>query len=285
MSEPTAAPAQPVPTTDEPYGFGPLVASAYRGLFGHFGDFLKAAALPLLLSVLLQALLMRDLAALLGEALKSSGSTQLALALSFRESAQSYMWLELAVGMLTSVVFAVAWHRFMLGHGRPPILPALSGRHVHFFFLSILLALPLFAGVFIGGMAGMALAGPLAVVPVIGFGLLGYYVSLRLNLCLPAAAVGESAVGPAASWDAMRGRVLALFFASLACVLPLGAGLAVMQLVTQPWIEGYLMSGRGFELVLAVQVASNLLALMIAALGVGALSQALRSLIPDPRRV
>lgn len=285
--QPTQAPPA-VPTTDQPFAFDVLMASAYRGLFRNYGAFLAAAAIPLALSVLLQALLTRDLAAALQAAIRDGQVNTVFFMQTFQAQAQNYVFLEMLVGFVTSVVFAVAWHRFMLGHGRPPVLPAIGGRHVLFFLYSLLLALPIIAGVFLGAVLGGALAprgGFVAVLPVIALGLLGCYLSLRMNLCLPAAAVGESAIGPGRSWEVMQGRVLTLFFASFLCVLPMAFGFYLFAAVTQSWLQTYLLAGEGFGLVLAMQVGQNLLALMIAALGIGVLSQALRSLVPDPTRV
>ncbi len=277
--------AAPCPTTSEEYGLGALVGTAYSGVFSYFGSFLVAAAVPWFLVLLVQGYLTYDLQTTLQAAIASGEVNKYSFLKSFQGQAQTVMWLEFGAGLLTSIVFAVSWHRFMLGHGRPRLLPALAGRHLVFFGYSLLLVLPLAGGMLLGGIvSGMFRTNSqfMALLPVIAGALVGAYVALRLNLCLPAAAVEERSVGPGRSWEAMRGKVLTLFIASLVCALPLGLVFWLVQLPGEEWITQYLVAGEGFALVLGLQAVSGLLALMIAGLGVGALSQALRSLIPDP---
>jgi hypothetical protein len=290
LSGPPAGPAArpPIPTGDQPYGFEPLVATAYRGLLGNFGAFLTAAFIPWLLALGTQVLLTRALATTLQEAIATGTVNSASFLAEFQGTAQGYLFLELGVGLLTSVVFAVAWHRFMLGHERPRLLPGLGKRHVLFFFYSLFLALPIIGFAVLGGIVGGALNARselVTLLPIVALGGVGLYLSIRMNLCLPAAAVDEPGIGPGRSWEVMRGRVLVFFLATLACVVPLALVLGLMNGPGQEWMQRFVITGEGFVSVLLLQAVSGLLALMIAALGVGALSQALRSLIPDPSRL
>ena len=293
MTEPSGPPTgpaatPPIPTSDQPYGFGPLVATAYGGLFGNFGAFLAAAFIPWVLTVGTQVLLTRELSGIVQQAIAAGTVNSAGFLRALQSTAQGYMWLELGVGLLTSVVFAVAWHRFMLGHGRPRLLPGLAKRHMMFFFYSLFLVLPIIAFAAIGGLVGGALGSRnwlVILLPVIAFGGVGLYISIRMNLCLPAVAVDETSIGPGRSWEIMRGRVLVFFLATLACVLPPALVFGLLNAMGQDWLQDYLVTGEGFVRMLLLQGVGGLLALIIAALGVGALSQALRSLVPDPSRV
>lgn len=275
----------PCPSTDEDYSLGVLLASGYRGVFGHFGSFLVAAALPWLLVLVVEILLTRDLAATLQGAIASGQVNSYGFLRSFQGNVQTVFWLEFIAGFVTSILFAVAWHRFMLGHGRPRLLPAIGGRHLAFFGYSLLLALPLVIGGFLGGLVSSGLSTRsvfVALLPVIVGVLVGLYCSLRMSLCLPAAAVGESAVGPGYSWEAMRGKVLVLFFASLFAALPLALVMWLLQSLQQDWMTEYFLKNTGFPRVVIMQGITGIVALALAGLGIGVLSQALRSLIPNP---
>lgn len=175
----------------------------------------------------------------------------------------------------------------MLGHERPRLLPALAGRHAMFLFYSLFLALPIIGFGFLGAILGGAIGARSewsVLLPIVALAGVGLYLSIRMNLCLPAVAVDEASIGPGRSWEVMRGRVLVFFLATLACVAPLALVVGLLSNPVQQWLQRFVISGEGFAGVVLLQGASGLLALMIAALGVGALSQALRSLIPDPSR-
>lgn len=278
--------APPVPTSDAPYGVGTLLATGFGGVFGHFGAFLVAAALPWLLAAGLQIYFTHDMGATLQAAI-ASNQTGSGFLLAFQGKVQSYMWIGLAVSLVTGIIFAVSWHRFMLGHGLPSLVPAPGKRHLVFFLYTLLLALPIVLGLIIGGFVARLIGGHsfLAVfIPIIACALAGFYLSLRMNLCLPAAATEVWNIGPAASWEAMKGRVGPLFLASLAATIPGMAVIVLISLGDEARLLAYFQRNEGFVLIAVLQAATHLLALLVAALNVGVLSQALRSLIPDPRR-
>jgi hypothetical protein len=282
-----SAPAGPPLPAGGPYGLGPLLGGSLAALGRNLGAFGTAALLPLAL-LLLKHLLAGAVGAEPPALTVSEGEGSLRLRF---QPGGGLGPLGLLLDAVAATLFAVAWHRFLLGHEAPRPVPRLAARHLRFLGLALLLGLL--------PMAPLVLAGWLEQDPEPGFqglpallvllGLVwflpGLYLALRWSLTLPAAAV-DVALTRAQSWQATRGKAAPLILAPLLAGLLVFAASAVAFLLL-----GGLAGPTGGEapepapgggLALLFQAVGELAFLAELALFAGILSLAVTRLVPDP---
>lgn len=200
----------PPPSAIRKVPVGATVAEAYAAVFGRFELLLKAAAVPLALSIAIEML----------------AWSANAVALRF------LFWL---LGFAPYTLFGVAWHRLTLlgpGAAAPPIVPSWTRRHWRFLqytfavmLLGYVVSIPF--GVVVGTIASAgqgttlssgqaALLAGAIVAAVVGL----FYVTVRLSFVFPAVAVDEG-YRLAHAWTHTRRQGFRLLWTMVLISLPL----------------------------------------------------------------
>jgi hypothetical protein len=259
----------PAPLDDLP--IGPSVSEAYRSVFGHFGNLLRATLVPFLLSV---AIL------LMGRAAGESPVLVFVLGL-------------LTLGPYT--IFAVAWHRAVLLATPPPVVPVWGRRHWRFLgYLLIITAISygttyLYEPVLISMLSAPEGTGapPLdatAVLTALLSLVLVMYLFLRISFVFPAVAVDEH-YGLALAWRHSKGQGLRLMGAMFTTMILAYLG---MIIVFQVLLTPFRGSSRGSDdaafLMVFVETLNLALNYILLALSLSLISIAFRTCtgwIPD----
>lgn len=127
---------------------------------------------------------------------------------------------------VTALWVAVAWHRFILLEEKPSgYLPTFNGSRILSYFGHGLLVALVVIGVFavigiIGGVL-VSMGGPISVIGVgffIAGGVIVVYISARIYVILPAAAIGES-LTISQGWEATKGYTGTIVFAYFLYIL------------------------------------------------------------------
>lgn len=194
--------------------------------------------------------------------------------------------LGLVIDVAAATLFAVAWHRFLLGHGRPLLLPHPDRQHARFFWRLLGMSLFLLAPMILGsllGVAGLEALRALLMITALWV-ILAVYLVLRSSLIFPAVAVGVP-LTLRQSWQVTRGRLAPLFLSLLVAGFILFI-LSVILLQFAAALSGLPaeeeVAARPSLLVLA---AGEVIFLLELAMSAGILSLAAMRLIPDPGRV
>ncbi len=247
------------------------VKTAYSGVFASLGPLFRAALLPFVLSLLINLM-------------ESTLPTE----------AFGPRFLLAVCGMFPYVIFAVAWHRFVLlgpAKADPKTLPPLGARHLRFavalfalvaIMFGVVLALgllmahlmALFGGVPVGVGEQLGPASAPILLLALAFAMVILYVFLRLSFVLPAISVDE-AYKFKDSWRNTRGQGWSLVGAVLLASLPL---LLVGMILTLFFGMGVAQSeGPGFTVLSLFFLVSAALSYISSALTVSILSMAFRT--------
>jgi hypothetical protein len=214
--------------------FGVTFRAAFKAVFGHPGMFLKAAAVPFLLSLVLEA------AYAFSPAIAGPISDLLAF------DVQEWGVLDLSFGalaLLPFAIFGIALTRLLLIGPRAGAIPSplLGGRTWRYFGYSLLLTFTFVFTAVAGGFGLSLLAG---LTPAAGAGptggwifgaavvglLLLFYLLIRLSLVYPAVSMDDR-LGLRGSWRVTRGNsikllgVLILLFLALVLIMLMGSAI------------------------------------------------------------
>ena len=226
MNQSAAPPPQPV----RELPIAETISEAYKSVFENFGMWLRIMLGPAILSVPIavfgQMMIADEQAMLEEQGLEGPEATT---------AMMSAAWPELLLANLISfvpyVLFAVAWHRFLLLGEKPssalaPLFPSL--RHVRFYLYILLLLLvvgmaaalvgsvgALVAALLSGAAGANALQAPLFLLLF----MLTLYVAARLQFTFPALAVDEH-YGFGDSWRNTRGQGWRFLLALSCCFVP-----------------------------------------------------------------
>ncbi len=260
------------------YSLGLLLRGSCVALLLHRRALLTAAALPFVL-LLLNQLLLGPLDAAPPAADLDPDLPPVATGIALRDL------LAALVKLLAATLFAVSWHRFLLGYEAPRLLPRLGRRHRRYFgCLLLVVLLPLAPLLLVNATAP---AGQGAPPGAVGGGvvwlLIGGYLAQRFSLTLPAAAA-EVPLTLRDSWRATRGHMLPLFLAPLiGGLLALALAALLFLVLIGPLLDPGRVGGGGDGLrLLAALALGQALLLVEVALAAGILSHAVVRLIPDP---
>ncbi len=226
MNQSAAPPPQPV----RELPIAETISSAYKSVFENFAVWLRIMLAPAILSVPI---------AYFGQMLVAEEQARLTeMGLEGPELTTAFMsaaWAELLLANLVSfvpyVLFAVAWHRFLL-LGEKPASPLSVlfpvARHIRFYFYTLLLVLvigvaaalvgivgALIAALLSGAAGANALQAPLFLLLFV----VTLYVTARLQFTFPALAVDEK-YGFGDSWRNTRGQGWRFLLALSCCFLP-----------------------------------------------------------------
>ncbi len=220
----SAPPSQPV----RELPIAETISEAYRTVFENFGAWFKImlgpAALAVPIAVLSKALLAPEEAKFAGQNMSDPEVFAALIQSAWPELLLSYL-----LSLIYYVLFAVAWHRYLLLQESPASALAAfkpSARHLRFYFYTIyliliasgLLAVLLFIGGSILGLLGDG-AGALRLL----FSLLAlvflFYAVARLQFAFAAVAVDEQ-YGFLDSWRNTRGQGWRFLTVLACCTLP-----------------------------------------------------------------
>lgn len=178
-----------------------ILLHSIRQVLGNFGAALRLSALPYVVQIGVSLMLARSF---LGSATGDADS-------SAYDRPGAGFFVALFVMIVTSLIIAVNWHRFILLNERPGLIPALHGRAMWAYALRILL---------ISLVVGL-IAVPLVIIPValaattdsivlikiisLFAAVAGSIVVLRFSVSLPAMALGEK-MPFSAGWNSMTGH-------------------------------------------------------------------------------
>lgn len=226
MNQSAAPPPQPV----RELPIAETISAAYKSVFENFGVWLRIMLAPAILSVPI---------AYFGQMLVAEEQARLAeLDLEGPEATTAFMsaaWPELLLANLVSfvpyVLFAVAWHRFLLLGEKPASALSVlwpAARHLRFYLYTLLLVLvigvaaalvgtvgALIAALLSGAAGANALQAPLFLLLF----MVTLYVTARLQFTFPALAVDEH-YGFGDSWRNTRGQGWRFLLALSCCFLP-----------------------------------------------------------------
>lgn len=224
-----------------------LAGDGYDLWFGSFGLWLRAAALPFVLLILIDYAMLRSLA----EARQAGGPEPLAHDLRVA--------LGIVVDAIIYTLLGVSWHRWALLSERPRLLPAIGSEHLRFMAWALaLMFLSQFA-------AGTVMSLVLAIASqsfnaILAGALAAFIVSLyfiaRMSVIYPAAALGQR-LGLLGAWQMTRKQGWALFWAYILVCIPLIAiflllgaffGAAILGAFVVGMPPGELSRGWGGEL-------------------------------------
>ncbi len=252
-----------------------IVTQAYRVLFAHPGAWLMALLLPLAI----------ELAVQLGYL--SLYGPELVRIMMGQQAGDAGMQLrglgvQLCV-LIAYALFAVSWHRFMLlGPGeRPRLLPAILGRHMRFFGITLGLSL----------LIGVAVAVPLLILyfahvesalVLILLVVLAGGLFVRCQLVFPAIALDQR-LSLAGSWVTTRGNGLKLFWGLVLSALPwVLVSLLIDQLTQDPQAR-FILTGDLNGGAFAAYLATGVIGYGMVAVVVGTISGVYRHLVLETR--
>ena len=226
MNQSAAPPPQPV----RELPIAETISEAYKSVFENFGMWLRIMLGPAILSVPIavfgQMMIADEQAMLEEQGLEGPEATT---------AMMSAAWPELLLANLISfvpyVLFAVAWHRFLLlgekpGSALAPLFPSL--RHVRFYLYTLLLVLVIGVAAALVGtvgalvaalLSGAAGANVLQAPLFLLLFMLTLYVTARLQFTFPALAVDEH-YGFGDSWRNTRGQGWRFLLALSCCFVP-----------------------------------------------------------------
>lgn len=193
---------------------GQTVQTSYETVRDALPELARAAALWLVLLLLLQAIL--RLLSGLGEApvtavTEADGGRMIGFAI------------ELVGTLVAIAAVAVAWHRWILcrepiGEGTAPLDAAVFRYIVMTVAIALTVGLPIGAVLaLLAGVGGEGQALRLLAIPVVVLGALAW---VRLNLVLPAAAVGDSSMTLRRSWERTKGHAFTLLLGIVLTSVP-----------------------------------------------------------------
>ena len=226
MNQSAAPPPQPV----RELPIAETISAAYKSVFENFGVWLRIMLGPAILSVpiavLGQMLMAEEIAKLADMGLEGPEATT-----AFMSAAWPQLILANLVSFVPYVLFAVAWHRFLL-LGEKPRSPLSvlwpAPRHLRFYLYILLLVLvigvaaalvgivgALIAALLSGAAGANALQAPLFLLLF----MVTLYVMARLQFTFPALAVDEH-YGFGDSWRNTRGQGWRFLLVLSCCFLP-----------------------------------------------------------------
>lgn len=207
-----------------------LTGDAYDIWFASLGQWLKAAALPLALTLLLDF-------ALRHSQLQAGGPGP------FVGGLRPVLWT--IVEAIIYTLLGVAWHRWAILSERPRLLPPITGQHLRFLAWALALTfLTQFAwgSVFQIFLALSELSRGMIVLGAIGGVVVSLYFLSRVSLLYPAAALGDR-LGLLGAWEMTRKQGWALFWAFVLVCIPMVLGFLLFGAVLGGAILGAFAGG------------------------------------------
>ncbi len=183
------------------------IGRAYAIVFRRFGQFVAIAAIPIVLTYLVQVT---------GWEIVNGWGLSPRWRIVIEEPFRWLFW----------VVFSVAWHRYaLLGHrdSARPFQFHLGSREVRFMIYAAALAIPLLAArvplLYHGG--DLLKLPPQMLVVVAGLTVIGIWLGIRFSFIFPSVSV-ERKTGFRQSWGETKGSGWRIFWASFLASIPLG---------------------------------------------------------------